>query len=174
MLAWEEMFVITVPLVELLLRGTVTFLGLFVVMRLVGRRESGGVGITDLLVVVLVADAASAGLQGDAASIGDSLVLIATIMFWSVALDALAYRWPRFGDLAKARPKPLIRDGVLNRRAMRREFMTREEVLSQLRLHGITDLAEVELAYLEPNGMISIIRKDAAGPETPERPPATK
>lgn len=171
---WEGMFATTTPVVELVVRGTVTFLALIVALRIVGQRESGGLGLTDLLVVVLVADAAGVGLQGDAGSIADSFVLVATILFWSVALDALSYRWPRFAAVAKARPKSLIRDGVLDRRVMRREFMTDEEVLSQLRLHGITDPVEVKRANIEPNGMISVIRQDGSEPDTPARPPTSE
>lgn len=169
---WEGMFATTTPVLELVLRGTVTFLVLIVAMRIVGQRESGGLGLTDLLVVVLVADAAGVGLQGNAESIVDSFVLVVTILFWSVALDALSYRWPWFAVAVKARPKSLIRNGELDRRVMRREFMTREEVLSQLRLHGITELVEVERAYIEPNGMISVIRRDGTEPDAPAQPPA--
>jgi uncharacterized membrane protein YcaP (DUF421 family) len=169
---WEAVFTPSTSVLELFVRGTLTFLALIALLRVVGQRESGGLGLTDLLVVVLVADAAGAGLTGDADSIPDGLVLVVTILFWSVAIDALAYRWPWFAVLLKARPRPLIRDGHLDRRVMRREFMSREEVLSQLRLHGIDDPAAVSRAYLEPNGRISIIRLDGAEPDTPEPPPA--
>nr|WP_245530337.1 YetF domain-containing protein [Cellulomonas flavigena] len=53
---------------------------------------------------------------------------------------------------------------------MHREFMTREEVMSQLRLHGITDLADVEQVVLEPNGMISVVRRDHGEPDEPHPP----
>ena len=164
-------FTPSLSLLELFARGTITFLALMAMLRLVGQRESGGLGLTDLLVVALAADAASAGLTGDAETIADGLVLVATILFWSVTLDAISYRWPRLAKVLKARPRPLIQNGQLDRRVMRREFMTRDEVLSQLRLHGIEDPAEVRRAYLEPNGMISIIRRDGAEPDQPESPP---
>ncbi|MFC0247604.1 DUF421 domain-containing protein [Citricoccus parietis] len=81
------------------------------------------------------------------------------------------YRWPTVGRLLKARPKPLIENGHLNRRAMRREFMAEAEVTSQLRLHGIEDIREVKRAYIEPNGMISVIpRQGAETTDTPESP----
>lgn len=171
--AWEEMFATTTPLLELFLRGTVTFLALILALRVVGQREAGGLGLTDLLVVVLVADAAGVGLQGDANSITDSFILVGTIFFWSVALDAMSYRWPRFANIVKARPKALIRDGELNRSVMRREFMTRGEVLSQLRLDGITDLEEVKRAYLEPNGLISVVRHEHTETDASPQPPAS-
>jgi uncharacterized membrane protein YcaP (DUF421 family) len=53
-------------------------------------------------------------------------------------MAAVAYRWPRFAGLIKARPRPLISDGQFYRRLMSREFMTEDEVLSQLRLQGIS------------------------------------
>lgn len=167
---WLEIFVPTVPVWELFIRGTLTFLGLLVLLRLVGRREAGGLGVTDLLVVVLLADAAGAGLRGEAASLGDSAVIVGSILLWSVATDAIAYRWPRLAQLIKARPRALVRDGNLDRRVMRREFMTFDELMSQLRLHGVTELSEVETAYLEPNGMVSIVRRDHGEVEDPPKP----
>lgn len=150
----------SVTVTELVVRGTLVFLGLMLCLRLVGQREAGGLGLTDLLVVVLIVDAASSGLTGDTDTIGDEFILVGTILFWSVALDAVSYRWPRLGRILKARPKPLIEDGRLNRRVMRRELMTDVEVFAQLRLHGVERLDQVHRAYLEPNGMISVVPAD--------------
>lgn len=96
---------------ESVVRGTVTFLVILLLMRAVGQRESGGLGITDVLLVVLVAEAAGPGLQGKASSVADGVVLVVTMLFWSVVVDALAYRFPKFGHVLKARPKPLIDQG---------------------------------------------------------------
>lgn len=156
MVDWQ-IFALSAPLGESIIRGTLTFLGLLTLMRLVGQRESGSIGITDVLIVVIVADAASPGLQGQVSSITDSMVLVVTVLFWSVVVDAVAYRFPALAHLVKARPKPLIEQGKLNKRVMRRELMTREEIQAQLRLHGIEDIALVERAYIEPNGMISVV-----------------
>jgi uncharacterized membrane protein YcaP (DUF421 family) len=163
---------VDLPFLEIVLRGSVTFLALLIMMRVVGQREAGGLGITDVLLVVLVAEAAAAGMHGDDTSVTDSLLLVATILFWSVAVDALAYAWPGFGRLIEAQPPPLINDGSIDARVLRREFMTREEVVSQLRLHGIEDPAEVQRAYIEPNGMISVLRHDGGEPDEPLRPEA--
>jgi len=171
MLDWQSLFEPTVPLLEAFVRGTVTYLGLLALLRTVGQRESGGLGITDVLLVVLVADAAGVGLTGDASSITDGILVGVTILFWSVAVDALAYRFPRLSAVLKARPKPLIEDGRLNRRVMRREFMSEQEVLSQLRLHGVEDIGTVERAYIEPNGMISVLRRDLEETEPVDPPP---
>ncbi|MFG2102651.1 DUF421 domain-containing protein [Micromonospora echinaurantiaca] len=168
---WGELFALSRPPLEILVRGTVTFLALLALLRLTGQREAGGLGITDVLLIVLVADAAGGGLVGESHSVADGIALVATILFWSVALDALVYRWPRLAVLLKARPRLLIVDGRLNRAVMRREFMTYDEVLSQLRLHGIEDVTRVRRAYLEPNGMISVLRGDDAEVDEPVESP---
>jgi uncharacterized membrane protein YcaP (DUF421 family) len=111
-------------------------------------------------------------MAGNASGVGDSLVLIATILAWSLALDAVAYRWPALGTIIKSRPKPLVVDGRINQRALRNELMSRDELMAELRLRGITEIAEVARAYLEPNGMVSVIRSDAGEPEDRPEPRA--
>ena len=81
-------------------------------------------------------------------------------MFWSVVMDALTYRWPRLTRLLKGRPRPLIVDGRLDRSAMRREFISEDELLAQLRTHGLTEISQVRRAHLEANGEISVIPRD--------------
>jgi uncharacterized membrane protein YcaP (DUF421 family) len=169
---WGELFRLSTPIAETVVRGKVMLLALFAMMRVTGQREAGGHSLTDLLVVVLIAEAAGNGLAGEYRGLPDGLLLVATILFWSVTLDAAAYRWPRLAGVLKSRPKPLIADGQVNQRALRREFMHRDELMAQLRLHGITDVREVARAYLEPNGMVSVIRKDQATVDDPPKPPA--
>ncbi|WP_166027650.1 DUF421 domain-containing protein [Streptomyces chilikensis] len=167
---WNALFVPSVPPLELFLRGTVSFLVLLAMMRVVGQRESGGLGISDILVVVLVAGAMGPSLEGDSSAVPDGLLVAATIVFWSLVIDAVAYRWPSLARVLKARPRPLVEDGRLNRGAMRRELMTEQEVEAQLRLHGLEDLSDIRRAYLEPNGMISIIRRSGGETDEPARP----
>lgn len=167
---WSSVLEITLPPGELILRGTLSFLALLALMRIIGQRESGGLGLTDILLVVLVAEAAAPGLYGDAESIGDTLLLVSTILFWSVAVDAVSYRWPAVGRVLKARPKELVRDGKIDHKALRRELMTPDELASVLRLQGIDDVSVVHVARIEPNGMISIIRRDHGETHSPEPP----
>ena len=170
---WEAMFRLHTPVAEIFLRGTIMFLALYVMVRVTGKREAGAHSLTDLLVVVLVAQAASQGMAGEAGGITDSVLLIATILAWSVALDAIAYRWPALAPVLKSRATPLIKDGVVNKRALRREFMQHDELMAELRLHGVTDVEDVARAYLEANGMVSVIRKDDKEPDEPPKPRTT-
>jgi uncharacterized membrane protein YcaP (DUF421 family) len=170
MLEWTKLFALSAPLGESLLRGTVMYLAIYAITRVVGKREAGAHSLTDLLVVVLVAEAAAPGLAGESKGILDSLVVIATLFAWSVAIDAAAYRWPALAPVLKARAMPLISNGQINQKALRREFMQREELMAELRLHGITDPKQVARAYLEANGMVSVIRADQGESEEPPKP----
>lgn len=170
---WGEVFRLSRPIAEIVVRGTVMFLVIFAMMRVVGKRESGGLSLTDVLVVALVAEAAAHGMVGEARGIADSVLLIATIFGWSVALDAIAYRWPRLAPLIKSRASPLVVDGRVNQRALRRELMQHEELMAELRLHGISELKDVARAFLEANGQVSVIRADRAEPDNPRKPRST-
>lgn len=167
---WNTVFALSTSPMEMLLRGTITFLMLMAMMRVAGQREAGGLGLTDVFLVILIAEAAAPGLVGRSNSIADGLLLAATVIFWSVALDAVAYRWPRLARFIKARPRLLIEDGRLGRRVMRRELMTEDEIMVQLRLHGIEDISRVRRAYLEPNGMISVLCRNGGETVGPVRP----
>lgn len=159
---WEQVFVPDTPLLEIIVRGTVMYLGLFALLRLVLKRESGAVGITDLLVVVLLADAAQNGLADDYRSIPDGLLLVTTIVFWSWALNWLGFRFPAFQALVHPKPLLLVRDGRLLRRNLEKELITEGELMSQLRLQGVDDIAKVSAAYMEGDGRISVVQQNGA------------
>lgn len=105
---WNAGFVPSTPVLEIFLRGTITFLVLMAMMRAAGQREAGGLGITDVFLVVLVAEAVAPGLVGENHFVADGVMLAATVILWSLVLDAVAYRWPRLGRVIKARPRLLI------------------------------------------------------------------
>lgn len=167
--AFEELW-LQQPVVQSFLRGTATYLGAFFLFRIVGRREAGGLSTNDILVVVLAVQALGVGLTGAETDLADGFVVVATILFWTVVLDALAYFFPRLRPLIKSTPSLLVENGKLQKRAMRRELMEIDELLSHLRLHGVESLDQVERAYLEPNGMISVVRRDHKSEELPTRP----
>ena len=157
---WYHTLAPQTPLLEIFLRGTITYLGLFLLLRLILKRESGMVGITDLLVVVLLADASQNAMADDYRSITDGLFLILTIIFWSYLLNWLGFRFPSIQRFVHPPPLQLVRDGHMVKRNMRKEFITDDELYSMMRAQGIDDLAQVKAAYMEGDGQISVITKD--------------
>ena len=153
------MFIPSLHLGEIILRGTVVYLFLFTLLRVM-RREAGAIGISDLLVVVLIADAAQNAMGSDYKSITEGLVLVATIAFWDYFLDWLGYRFPAVRRLIRPAPLLLIKDGRIQRRNLRKEMITEEELMGQLREQGVDSVEEVTKSYMEGDGHISVITKD--------------
>ena len=157
---WAAVFIPTIPLVETFVRGTVIYLALFVLLRVVLRRQAGTVGMTDLLVVVLIADAAQNAMAGDYKSIPDGILLVATIIFWSFALDWVGYRVPAVGSFIHPPSLQLVKDGQLLRHNMRKELITEDELMGQIREQGIDDVAKVKSAHMEGDGHLSVVAKN--------------
>ena len=156
---WREIFIPHKSLIEVFVRGSIMYCLLFVLLRFLPKRNTGNMGISDLLVVVLIADAAQNGMSGDYRSITEGIVLVATILFWDYLLDWLDFTYPRL-RVAGAAPSLLVKQGVLIKKNMRTEKITEEELLRQLREHGVEDLKQVKKAYLEGDGRLSVIKKD--------------
>jgi uncharacterized membrane protein YcaP (DUF421 family) len=116
--------------------------------------------MADLLVIVLIADAAQNAMASDYKSVPDGILLVSTIVFWSYALDWLANRIPLVGRFVHPSPVELAHNGRMIRQNMRRELITQEELMSQLREQGINSLSEVKSAWLEGDGQISFIKRD--------------
>jgi uncharacterized membrane protein YcaP (DUF421 family) len=148
-LDWAGMFTFTMPPLELVIRGTLTYLFLFCLFRFAVGRDTGGLGLSDLLVLVIIADAAQNAMAGEYTSIVDGFVLIGTIIGWSLLLNWLSFHFPLFCRFALASPVCIVRDGVKQDTALARELITDEELLAMLYEHGIDDIAQVRRACLE-------------------------
>ena len=155
---WAGLFIPDTPLLEIFIRGSVMYLVLFVLLRVVLKRQAGAVSMTDLLVIVLIADAAQNAMADDYKSLPDGILLVATLIFWSWALEWLGYHWPLFEKWVHPAPLPLIKNGRMHLKNMRHELITRQELMSQLREQGIDDATQVKQACLEGDGQISVVK----------------
>lgn len=143
---------------ELIVRGTLVYLFLFCLFRFFLHRDVGELGIADLLVLVIIADASQNAMSNQYKSVTDGFVLIATIAGWSYLFNFLSFRYPWFRRLTTPDPLCLIRDGKKLRKNMRRQFITDDELESMLRNHGLESIAQIKRAYLESDGQLSVIR----------------
>jgi uncharacterized membrane protein YcaP (DUF421 family) len=148
------------PIVEIFLRGTVTYLAIFVLLRVVVKQASGGLNLADVLLIVMIADAAQNGMAGEYTAVTDGLVLVLTLVFWSVTIDWLSVRVTFVSRLVHPPAREIVRDGVPDRRAMRKELITDEELMTYVRQAGCERLDQVKRAWVEGNGEISVVLKD--------------
>jgi hypothetical protein len=91
---WQQMFALSVSPLELIIRGSLIYCFLFLIFRVILRRDVGAIGIADVVVLVLIADAASNAMSGEYKSITDGVILVSTIVAWNVLLDWLSFRSP--------------------------------------------------------------------------------
>lgn len=171
---WRGIFVPSGNLLELVIRGSVMYLLLLAALRLF-RRDAGSMSTSDLLVIVLIADAAQNGMAGEYTSLTEGVVLVGTIFAWNYGLDWLAYRSRFVRWLLNPPPLLLISRGRIQHRHLRKELITRDDLFEQLREHGIEDVLDVKACWLESDGRISLIRADEGGePAEGEKPRSTR
>ena len=166
---WHSLFFPDTAVLEILLRGSLMYLVLFTLLRIVLKRQTGALGTTDLLLITLLADASQNAMAGEYNSVPDGIVLVGTIIFWNYALDWLSFKAPWFERLIESPPLPLVKQGQLLRRNMRSELITEAELRGQLREQGVEDIAKVKAAYIESDGRISVIEYEQTHHGKPEK-----
>lgn len=138
-------------------RTLVVYLGVVLGLRLVGKRELGQLGIPDLVVVLLLANAVQNAMVGTDASVPAGLVSAGTLLVANLVVTRARLASPVLGRLIEGVPTVLVRDGVAVTENLRREGIDDEELLSVVREHGLERLADVQLAVLEPDGTVSVV-----------------
>jgi uncharacterized membrane protein YcaP (DUF421 family) len=161
---WHQMLVPSGSIPELVIRGSVMYLLILAGFR-VFRRDAGSLSVSDLLVVVLIADAAQNGMAGEYRSLTEGVVIVATIFAWNYALDWLAYRSRFVYWLLHPPSLLLIRNGQIQFRNLRSQLITKQDLLEQLREQGVESPAGVKKCFLESDGRMSVIREDDGEPQ---------
>ncbi len=159
---WDEIFGLSMSPWELVIRGTAMYLFLFALFRVVMRRRVGSIGMADILILVIVADASQNAMSGEYKSVTEGAILVGTIIAWNMLIDWLNFHVPALRDWLEPPPLPLIQDGRLLRRNLRQEYLTEEELKAKLREHGVDDVRQVAKAHMESDGQISVIKRQPA------------
>lgn len=157
---WPTVFGLSKSPIELIVRGSATYWFLFLMFRCVLRRDVGSVAMADVLLLVIIADASQNAMAGEYKSVSDGAILISTIVGWNVLIDYATFRSERVRRLLEPAPLRLVRDGKVLHRNLRKEFMSMDDLLSKLREKGARGPEEVEEAYMESDGEISVIKKN--------------
>lgn len=164
---FSNVFGLHVSPFELVVRGTLIYWFLFLLFRFL-RRDSSGVGVADILLVVLVADASQNGMSGAYESVPEACILVTTLIGWNYLFDWAGFHFEWFRRFSQPPPLLLVHRGRVVRRNLRKEFVTREELEGELRKHGVTELAQVRAAYMESDGEFSVLTYEPSNP-APEK-----
>src|SRR5690606_7633404 len=112
--SWVEVFAVETPLFELIARGTILYFAILAFMRLLPR-VGGELAVMDFVLLLLIAEAAAHGM-GEHETVGDAILLVATLMGWNYLLNVLSFHIPFFEKLISGSPVQVVRDGRLMRR----------------------------------------------------------
>jgi len=144
---------------DLVIRAAVVFFFVFLVTRIVGRRELSQLEPFDLILLVVVGDLVQQGVTQSDESVTGALIVISTIAILTVAVSWISFRSRRARLLTEGEPIVLVQDGRPIERNMRRERITLEDIEEEARQSQITSIAELRWAILEDGGRISCISR---------------
>ena len=144
---------------DVVLRATAMFAVVFLLLRLLGKRELGQLAPFELVTLVVIGDLIQQGITHNDFSLTGASLAIGTFAFWTLVLGWLSYLSPRAEKWMTGEPRVLVCEGEIVHANMRRERMTVMELESEMRLAGISSMPDVAWAILEPNGKISFINK---------------
>jgi uncharacterized membrane protein YcaP (DUF421 family) len=144
---------------DLVFRATVIFLFVFLITRVVGRRELGSSEPFDLILLVVLGDLIQQGVTQSDNSITGAMLVISTLTLLTVGVSYLSLRVKKLRPILDGDPLILIEDGKPNAANLKRQRLQLAEVLAEARLQQISRVADIQWAILETSGQISIITK---------------
>jgi uncharacterized membrane protein YcaP (DUF421 family) len=144
---------------DIVFRAAAIFAAIFLVMRVIGRRELASMEPFDLILLVVMGDLIQQGVTQDDYSVTGAVLAITTIALLTVLVSYVGFRSKRLRPVLEGEPLVLVEDGRPIERNMRRERITLEELAAEARLQQIASIADVRFAVLETNGQISFIKR---------------
>jgi uncharacterized membrane protein YcaP (DUF421 family) len=153
---FQHMFQLPLPILEKLLRPIVVYLALIVLLRVFGKRELAQLNPFDLVVLLSLSNAVQNAIIGDDNSVTGGIIGACALLAinWIVVRAAFQSRWLDF--LLEGRATILIRDGQVDAKALKRESLTREELLAVVHRQGFDGFRHIRKCELEPNGTFYI------------------
>jgi uncharacterized membrane protein YcaP (DUF421 family) len=156
------MFDMSVSVFELIIRVTVIYCGLFLLLRFIGKKHVGELAPFDLIVLLILSETVSNALTGDDKSLSGGLIAAATLLALAHLVSYISWRSKKAERLLEGKPKILVRHGKRRQEMMAQQQVTISELLEALRSHGCTNIADVRTAVLENDGKISVIMREGA------------
>jgi uncharacterized membrane protein YcaP (DUF421 family) len=144
---------------DIVLRAVAIFFFLYVLMRVIGRRELSTLEPFDLILLVILGDAVQQGLTQDDYSLTGSFLAVGTIAILQLSTSFLNFHFPRLRPILDGEPIVIVQDGKPIERNLKRERVTVEDLLSAARRQNIAKLDDVAWAVMETSGEITFIKK---------------
>lgn len=142
---------------DIVLRATVIYFGVLLLVRVMGKRELAQLTPFELIVLIVIGDLIQQGVTHNDFSLTGALLAVCTFVFWGAALGWASYLSRRAERFLDGEPRVIVQNGRIIQDNLRRDRLTEAEILSEMRLAGIGELSAVAWAIMEPKGKISFI-----------------
>jgi uncharacterized membrane protein YcaP (DUF421 family) len=144
---------------DLAIRSFVIFWFIFLLTRVIGRRELSSLEPFDLILLIVLGDSVQQGLTQDDYSVTGALIVVSTIAVLQVVVSYASFRVPALRPVLDGNPIVIVEDGKAIERNLKRERLNLEELMEEARLQQIGSLDEIQWAVLETSGNISFVKK---------------
>ena len=156
---WRDMFVMTLPLLEKILRPVVVYFFLVIVLRLSGKRELVQLNPFDLVVLLTLSNTVQNAIIGDDNSVSGGILGATSLLGINYLVVRFLYGHRKLDQLVEGRADVLIESGRIRLEHLKKELITLEQLSAAARKQGFEDLSEVQKCVLEPGGTLSFIGK---------------
>ena len=153
---------------DILIRASVIFWALYIVVRLLGKRELAQLTPFELIVLIATGDLIQQGVTHNDFSLTGAILAVAVFAFWASVLSWVTFISRRAERFLDGEPNVIIKDGKLITGNLRRDRVTVAEIESEMRLAGIAHIGEVAWGIVEPKGRLSFVRRDNADSQPPD------
>ena len=150
----------------ILIRTLIIYVALILTMRLMGKRQIGELEVTDLVTTLLISEIASLPITNPEIPVLHAMIPMTVLLILEIFSSVILIRIPWLKNTVSARPTVIIQGGRLRQKALRDLRMSLDELMSEIRQQGLTDLAQVEDAILEKNGNLTVLPKAEFSPPT--------
>ena len=158
--AFDHMFQLPIPILEKVLRPVIVYLALVLLLRIFGKRELAQLNPFDLVVLLSLSNTVQNAIIGDDNSISGGIIGAFTLLAINWFVVRLLFRSPKLTRAIEGRPVVLIKDGHVDLKALKREALTREELIEVIHRQGFEHLHDVHRCELEPNGSFYLEAND--------------
>lgn len=155
----NEMFALSAPWWQFVLRAVVIYVLVMVLMRLSGKRAVGQFTPFDLVLVILLGNAVQNGINGGDNSLTGAVIMASTLIALNYLVAQLTMRYRSVEKLVEGEPVVLARHGKVFKKVLRRELVSEDDFEKALRKNNVEDVADCEVVLLETNGQISMVPK---------------
>jgi uncharacterized membrane protein YcaP (DUF421 family) len=144
---------------DIVIRGVIVFVFLYVLMRIVGRRELSSLEPFDLILLVILGDAVQQGLTQDDYSMTGAILAVGTIAILQVSVSWANFKFPKLRSVLDGEPVVIVQDGKPIEKNLKRERVTLDDLAEEARKQNIAKFEDIKWAVMETSGEISFIKK---------------